>query len=413
MISKQALRALGASLLMGYAGHLLPAPVASADLPPEEFGITEVLPREMPMHFVWITDSGASFSRALLFDGDTGEMKGQLDTGYWAPNVAMSADRTTMYVSETYFNRGSRGQRQDIIQVYDAETLSPRTEIAIPPRRMTSLTMRHMTGITDNQHILGITNFTPMRSLSLVDLTTGKLLTEEDTPGCGQVYPAGDNRLMTLCGDGSFLTFTMSAGEDGQTTVHRAQSNVFFDPDEDPVIIPAARRGDRWFYASFNGYVHEVNAATDKPVLEEKWSLLSDKERKKEWRTSGFQSLASHETSGLLYVLMHRGGEETYEEPGEEIWVYDTDTRERVNTIELEHPSLTIAVSRDDAPLLYATGFKTIVPTWMLFLLGLTGGLGDIMNYLTPVLDVYDARTGAYLRTIDGVGAFPTQLDVP
>lgn len=406
-------RALVAVLLLGYAGQQAPELLAFADLPAEDFGITEVLPREMPSHFVWVADAGASFSRALLFDGDTGEMKGQLDTGYWAPNLTVSDDRTSIYVAETYFARGSRGERQDIIQVYDAETLSPQREITIPPRRMTAFTMRHMTGITDNQRILGITNFTPMRSLSLVDLETGKLVSEEDTPGCGQVYPAGDNRLMTLCGDGSFLTFTMNTQEDGQTTVQRAQSDVFFDPHEDPVITPAARRGDHWFFASFDGYIHEVNAATDKPVLEEKWSLLTDKERKKEWRTSGIQSLAAHKTSGLLYIMMHRGGEETWEEPGEEVWVYDTHTRERVRKIELEHPSMTLAVSRDDAPLLYASGFKTTVPTWMLFLLGVTGNLGDIMNHLAPVVDVYDARNGKHLRTIEGVGTFPSQLDVP
>lgn len=404
MITNQAKRALLAVLLLGQIAH--------AELPPEDLGISEVLPTQLPEHYVWVMDS-ASFSRALLLDGDTGEMKGQLDTGYWAGSLTTSADRKSIYVNETYFSRGSRGTRQDIVQVYDAATLTAQREILVPPRRMTSLTMRHMTGITDNQRILGITNFTPMRSLSLVDLTSGQLLSEEETPGCGQVYPAGDNRLMTLCGDGSFLTFTIETGEDGQSTVHRAQSDPFFDPDTDPVIIPAGRQGDRWFYASFDGYFHEVDASTDTPVLAEKWSLLTDKERNKEWRTSGFQSLASHEKSGLLYTLMHQGSEDTYEEPGDEIWIYDSQSRERVKKIELEHPSLMIAVSTDDAPLLYASGYATTIPTWMLYFLGMTGGLGDIMDHLTPVLDVYDAHSGEHLRTIRSIGAFPSQLNVP
>lgn len=49
----------------------------------------------------------------------------------------------------------------------------------------------------------------------------------------------------------------------------------------------------------------------------------------------------------------------------------------------------------------------------MLYTLGLTGALGDISNYLTPVVDIYDARTGKYLRTIEGIGDFPVQLHVP
>lgn len=391
-----------------FAGH-----IALADLPPEDIGISEVLPEETPMHWVWVVDAGTSFSRALLFDGDTGEMKGQLDTGYWSPGMTVSGDRKSILVNETYFSHGSRGPREDIVAVYDARTLTPRLEIPVPPRRMVSLTMQHMIGTTDDQRILGITNFTPMRTLSLVDLNTGALLSEEDTPGCGQVYPAGDNRLMTLCGDGSFLTFTITAGESDQVSVQRSVSQAFFDPDEDPVIISAARRSDQWFFASFNGYIHEVDAATDQPVLEEKWSLLTDKERRKEWRTSGYQSLALHEPSGLLYTLMHRGTEETYEEPGEEVWIYDSDTKARLLKLELEHPTVSIAVTRDSEPLLFASGFRTIVPTWMLFTLGITGQLGDIFTYLAPVVDVYDARTGKHLRTIEGTGTFPVELHVP
>lgn len=386
---------------------------AAADLPPEDLGVTEVLPEETPMHWVWVVDAGTSFSRALLFDGDTGEMKGQLDTGYWSPGMALSEDRKSIFVNETYFAHGARGPREDILAVYDARTLTPQLEIPVPPRRMVSLTMRHMTGITDDQRFLGITNFTPMRTLSLVDLSTGTLLGEEDTPGCGQVYPAGDNRLMTLCGDGSFLTFTMEASEDGQVSVTRAVSQTFFDPDEDPVIIPAARRNDQWFFASFDGYIYQVDATTDQPALEDKWSLLTDKERRKDWRTSGYQTLALHEPSGLLYALMHRGEEETYEEPGEEIWIYDSETRARLIKVDLEHPTVSIAVSRDEEPLLFASGFKTIVPTWMLFILGITGQLGDIFTYLAPVVDVYDAQTGRHLRTIEGTGTFPVELLVP
>jgi methylamine dehydrogenase heavy chain len=402
-----------ASLLVSIAAH--------SDLQPED-GYTEVLPKTMPAHWFWVVDGGQSQidSRLMLFDGETGQMKGHVSTGYWTPGVALSADGSRILSSETYFSRGARGTREDVLAIYNLETLLPRAEIPVPPRRMTALTMQHMIGLSGDERILAITNFTPMRSVSLVDLATGVLLSEEETPGCGQIYPAGQNRIMTLCGDGSMLTFTVSPTEatlkeDGTNTaqppsITRQQSERFFDPVEDPVIIPSARRGDTYFFTSFSGMIHELDASTHQPVLAKSWSLLNDKDKKKEWRTSGYQSLALHEASGLLYSLMHRGGEETYEEPGEEIWIFDSTSGERLRRIKLENIGTMVAVSSDDKPLLYVAGYQSMLPTWMLYLLGATRGIADLIKFFEPVVDVYDARTGKHIRTITGTGNFPAGL---
>lgn len=406
------------SLLMGALLALaLPWATSSAELAPEE-GFTETLPIETPPHWVWILDGGASQidSRLVLVDGDSGAMKGMLSSGYWTPGAATSGgdgSPSRLIVNETYFSRGSRGTREDIVAIYDASTFLPIKEIPVPPRRMTALTMQHMTGLTGDQKTFAITNFTPAQSISLVDVEAGKLIEEVDTPGCGQIYPAGDNRIMALCGDGTMLTLTISTDETGVTTVDRTESEAFFDPHEDPIIVPSARLGDTWYFVSFDGKVLELDASTDKPVLRETWSLVSEKEKRKEWRTGGLQSLTLHEESGLLFVLMHQGGEETYEEPSKEVWVYDTKTRERLRRMKLKNVSLEIAVSQDSEPLIFAAAFQTVVPTWMLFVLGVTGGLGDINNYIMPVLDVYDARTGKHLRTVENVAHFPARLMVP
>ena len=93
--------------------------------------------------------------------------------------------------------------------------------------------------------------------------------------------------------------------------------------------------------------------------------------------------------------------------------VFYVTTRERLRTFKLENTALTLAVSQDGEPLLYAAAFKPIVPVWMLYLLGVFGALGDLFDYVKPVLDVYDARTGKHLRTVEGISHFPAGLVNP
>ena len=82
-------------------------------------------------------------------------------------------------------------------------------------------------------------------------------------------------------------------------------------------------------------------------------------------------------------MVMHQGDFFTYELPGTEIWVYDLETRTRVEKITTRQPSLSIAVSQDDNPLLYT----------------ITEDLS--------ALDIYDAGSGEYLRSIGELGVTP------
>jgi hypothetical protein len=43
-----------------------------------------------------------------------------------------SADRKEIYVAESYYSRGVRGDRSDVVTVYDGRTLQPVHEIPIP-----------------------------------------------------------------------------------------------------------------------------------------------------------------------------------------------------------------------------------------------------------------------------------------
>jgi methylamine dehydrogenase heavy chain len=86
---------------------------------------------------------------------------------------------------------------------------------------------------------------------------------------------------------------------------------------------------------------------------------------------------------------MHRGGPETHKDPGKEIWVYDLAKHTRIQRITLQKDAGSIQVTRDDKPLLFS------------IFIGAT------------TLEVYDAVTGAWLRSVPEVGTTPTILVTP
>jgi methylamine dehydrogenase heavy chain len=107
------------------------------------------------------------------------------------------------------------------------------------------------------------------------------------------------------------------------------------------------------------------------------------------WRPGGLQHLAIHRATHQLYAVMHQGGEGTHKDPGNEVWVFDTDQGKRVRTIALASPAGSIQVTEDVRPLLL-TAFIA-----------------------SHNLDVYDALSGKHLRTVSDIGLTPTTLVLP
>ena len=110
-------------------------------------------------------------------------------------------------------------------------------------------------------------------------------------------------------------------------TPPRARTTAFFDPQKDPITEKAVRRGNEWFFVSFEGKVHAVDVAGETLRFGEPWPLFDDADRAARWRIGGGQLLAIHGPTGRLYGLMHQGGPDTHKEPGTEVWVYDLATR--------------------------------------------------------------------------------------
>jgi len=346
-----------------------------AQVEPEGMPQSIVLPAEINPHWVWINDivfHHMADGKSYLVDGDTGKFLGMLSTGVGFVGLALPSDYAQIYSPETYFSRGTRGERTDVITFYDPRKLKPTFEVIIPPKRFSAMPTLNYSSITDDDRFLVVYNFTPAQSVSIIDLKERRFVGETDTAGCALVLPSGDRRFNMLCGDGSLLTVTLN--DKGEVT-NKQRNDPFFDPKADWVTEKAVRWGDTWIFVSFLGNVYPVDVSGETPKPGKTWSLLSEAERGESWRPGGIQHLAVHEASGKLYSLMHQGGDDTHKDPGQDVWVYDLQKQQQLQKIKLDNLATSIQVSKDDKPLMFS------------------------IFIANPLLDIYDAVSGDAIRT--------------
>src|SRR5579862_2967578 len=117
---------------------LLAAPAFAdpAPLPPEHLTLEPLPPRSA--HWVFVFDESFDNeidARVHLFDGDTYRQLGQIDAGF-TPSMNLSPDGATTVIATTYFARGSRGTRTDVVEFTDNSTLAATHEIVLPPSRV-------------------------------------------------------------------------------------------------------------------------------------------------------------------------------------------------------------------------------------------------------------------------------------
>lgn len=384
-------------------GTVLPAGPLAADLAPEPLGRVERLPAEKPAHWIWASDAVAS--RIALVDLGSGEMRGIVDGG-WGLTEGLFTAAGTILIPETHYSRGSRGQRTDVVTLYDGESLAPTHEVLIPAKRAFNALPTGNAALSDDDRFLAVANMTPATSLSIVDLERRSFAGEVPTPGCALVYGAGPRRFLSVCADGTLLLVEL---DDEGNAIRRARSKRFFDVEADPVTEKAVRRGDVWYFVSFEGMVHEVDVSGGLPAFRAPWSLFDEAAREASWRIGGRQLLAVHRPSGRLYALVHQGGPDGHKDAGSEAWVYDLERRERVQRIALRNPGLTYL----GVPM--AFGEDWIWPfnrlyDWLLSLaplgvasLVVTQGDAPILvtgSEFSGSLALYDAESGDFLRRI-------------
>lgn len=367
---------------------LLPAPALAADEPNEQVGVAK-LPAATP-HRVYLTDFAINHvvdGRLYVIDGNALKLEGMVSTGF-AGLPVLAPDRSELYVATTYYPRLLRGERTDVVDIYDPATLAWKGEIVIPPKHAQALAYRGVIRPSSDGRLLFVQNATPASSVTVVDVKARKFLAEVPTPGCWIILPAASvaPRFSTLCGDGTMLTVTLD--DEGKPKTQK-RSEKFFDPDADALFVQAENIGDRYHLVSFKGMVHVANVGGEQATFEAPWSLVSGSDARGGWRPGGYQPLALHEGSGRIFVAMHaKGGEGSHKNPAKEIWAYDLATQKRVARAP-GHNAIAIAVSRNAEPRLYA------------------------IDGMKMALVVYDAdRKLAYKRRMENVAEVGTLLEM-
>ncbi len=361
----------------------------NAPVQADKFGIIESVPAKPTAHWLWVNDTNfISFSdgRAHLIDGDTGRYFGSLNTGYVHAKLVLPTHYREIYSAETYYSRHVGGVRSDMVRIYDPVNLSLIDEIPIPNKRATTIPRTTNSALTEDNRFMAVFNLTPATSISIVDLQTRKFVGEIELPGCALAIPAGGMRFLSLCSDGSALSFSLD--KQGKLA-EKKRSKPFFSVEKDPILENAVRYQDTWLFPSVEGDIYSIDISADELSFPKPWSMVSEADRAEGWRTGGMQQISVNEPHALLYSIMHQGPAHTYEHPGPEIWVYDLNTKKRIKRIITKRIAVSIHVSPDDKPLLFS--------------------LPD--NEAT--LDIYDALSGKHLRTVTEMGVTPFLMETP
>jgi methylamine dehydrogenase heavy chain len=358
---------------------------AWAQLPPDaqlrgaEEHTIAILPPPAP-HRVYVLDlvfPHLVAAKVYIVDGDKQQVLGMLNAGY-TPNMVVPPGHGELYLAETYWSRGTRGTRTDVVTFYDPRTLLPGGEVVLPNGRFLVVTKKQGADVTPDGRYLLSFNMAPRTTVSLVDVKARRYLGEIETPGCALVFPSAPRRFSSVCTDGALLTATFD--ESGKATARR--SRPFFDPKTDPVFEHAgfSKSRGRIYFVSYEGMVHPVDVSGADPVFETPWSLLADAEKQEQWRPGGWQVAALHRDTNRLLVLMHKGPRWTHKQAGEEIWVFEVGSRRRVGRFPLEHHGISVAVSQDARPQAYTLSEKQSLSLFDLDsgkALGIMEGLGE------------------------------------
>jgi methylamine dehydrogenase heavy chain len=277
-----------------------------------------------------------------VVDADKLTYLGVIGTGFTG-QIIQSPDGKELIVATGYLSRGQRGDRADIVEVWDADTLTFKYEIPIPDKRAMALNYEGLVRLSADGRWLFVQNATPATSVTVVDMQARETVGEVSMPGCWAIYPAASNpnRFASLCGDGSIATVTL---DDSGKVASRDATQKVFDPDEDAWFMSGEQEGDLYHFVSFKGRLITVDVSGDTATVEAPWPLVPAADRKKGWRPGGYQPIAVH--NGRLYVAMHPGGAEgSHKNPAAEVWAFDIAKRKRLarlpgrNAIALETSS--------------------------------------------------------------------------
>ncbi len=294
-------------------------PVRAAAPPPplqaEQLSVQKLPPRSP--HWVYVFDE-AFFNeidaRIHLFDGDTYRRLGQIDAGF-TPGVNLSPDGMTTVVATTYFARGSRGTRTDVVEFTDNAHAAghPRDRAAGQARRDHPEPVQR-----------GLQRRRPLRLRGLRH--PGRLLRRTRS---GTRHGARGDRYRRLRAGDPLRTQPRVIAVRERAPAHRdprcagprelarTMSEPFFDTDQRSGVRPGhpGRERLRVPVLPRRGARSRPRAARSRhfaPPL-----VAGDARRRRgDWRPGGVQVGAMQRALGRLYVPMHEGGEGSHKEGG-------------------------------------------------------------------------------------------------
>ena len=267
-----------------------------AELPVDAVGKIERLPPSYPDTWVYAHDTNfyaLADGKVVIVDvaSENHNYKGSLGVGQFG-SFLPSSTRSELYAAETFYSRRLRGERTDVITIYDKENLSPIDEIVLPGgKRGQLVTYKGTLQFLNNEKFLLLFNFSPATSVSVIDIDQRKIVSEVQIPGCSMIYPTAKLSFASLCSDDVMLISSLN--KDG-TIKNQKRSKKFFSGDKDPIFAFNAMIGDIAYFPSFMGQVQAIDMSSETPkILKSKNGILITAE---EFRLHG-------ETVNLKWVV--------------------------------------------------------------------------------------------------------------
>lgn len=373
---------------------------ALAELPVEPTPAVKTLPSTYPDSFVFVVDGnfwGIESGKVVIADvGDeTQHHRGAIGLAQFG-YFAQTKTRPELYVVETFYARGHRGERTDVISIYDKSTLNQTGEIVLPgAKRAQTLTEAGAFQLSADERFGYVFNFTPASSVTVVDMAKRKVVGDIDIPGCVHAFTLKAGGFASLCGNGGIVSTKLDASgkKIGQT-----MSAPFTDIDNDPMFTRPAIIDGVAYFPTYRGKIQEIDLNGEEAIVGDAWSITAEAPAPapakkgffkkitelgkksgagRDRLPSGWQ-LAASDDAGRLYILMRATDTiDDHDSGGDEVWVIDPKARKVVNKLKLRGDSQMIEVTGGADPYLVALN-------------------------LDMSLDVLKADSGEFVRRIGG-----------
>ncbi|UXN69708.1 hypothetical protein N8A98_21245 [Devosia neptuniae] len=337
---------LAASALCCATMLTFPVMAQEAEFVPETFSVKEAI-EPGPNIFVGKQEWGGA-SSIEVYSADDLTNKGNMTAGAII-QLLVAPDGKTAYAQSTFMKRYTYGPIEQVLNVYDVNTLSITKEILLPGKAAMVAAYEPLLAQSADGKFVYVQNATPATSVTVVDVAAGSVVQEVATPGCWGIYPSLEGHsFSTICGDGTFASFDV--GADG-AAAEKTISEKIFDADTDPIFVASDRIGTDLAFISYHGNVYLLSDATGTITQTDKFSITEG--QAEGWAPGGYNLLTYNDANGVLFVTMHAEAYDgSHKNASEEIWAYDVKARKALYQ-SAAHGLISIKVTDGETPVLF------------------------------------------------------------